>query len=176
MRFGWDQFRALRAKAWSWTGIQTFASLVATTADINGGTADLSTVKILGTTGGITLKTSEATGTATAAKTFDIEVNVPNGAKIVSSQLRVDVALTSSDGGTTWSAAFIDGSTAAVAAAAAFAKNTKVNTFFDANATTDIASAETDIKVTADDTKTFVAGGKVTAIITYYEFTAMANA
>ena len=38
MRFGWDQFRALRSKAWSWTGIQTFTSLVATTADINGGT------------------------------------------------------------------------------------------------------------------------------------------
>ena len=171
MRISWDQFRKLRSKAWSWSGVQTFTSVV-----ISAGTAVLSTAKILGTTGGITLKTSEATGTATAAATFDIEVNVPSGAKIVSTQLRVDTALSSSDGGTAWSAAFIDGSTASVASGAAFAKDTKVSTFFNANAATDITSAETDITVTADSAKTFIAGGKVKAIVTYYEFTAMGAA
>jgi len=175
MRFGWDQFRKLRAVAWSWSGVQTFASLIATTADINGGTADLSTVKILGTTGGVTTKTSEATGTATAASTFDIEVDIPSGAKIISCQLRVDVALSSGDGGTTWSAAYIDGSTQTLGAGKAFTKNTKVNTFFDETAVTAIASAETDITVTINSNN-FISGGKVTAIVTYQEFTAMGNA
>ena len=125
--------------------------------------------------GGVGRVAFTAVGTATAAKTFDIEVNIPSGAKIIGVQLRVDVALTSSDGGTAWSAAYIDGSTQSVASATALAKNTKVNTPF-ANTDTDIASAETDITVTCDDSKTFVAGGQVRAIVYYQEFTAMGDA
>lgn len=44
MRFGWDLFRQVLAKAWTWTGVQTFTSLVATTADIDGGTIDGATI------------------------------------------------------------------------------------------------------------------------------------
>lgn len=130
----------------------------------------------IGTTGGFNVKIAEATGTATAAATFDIEVDIPSGARILGCQLRVDTALTSSDGGTTWSAAFIDGSTSAVAAGAAFAQNTKVNTMYNANAANDIASAETDIRVTCDGGKTFVADGQVKAIVYYEDFTAMGDA
>jgi len=38
--FAWDGLTRLLAKAHTWTGVQTFASLVATTADINAGTVD----------------------------------------------------------------------------------------------------------------------------------------
>ncbi|MFA5341807.1 MAG: right-handed parallel beta-helix repeat-containing protein, partial [Clostridia bacterium] len=40
MNLGWDTIKQLLKKAWTWTGIQTFSSIVATTADINGGTID----------------------------------------------------------------------------------------------------------------------------------------
>jgi len=142
--------------------------------DVQDGT--FTSLTITGTTGAVVLTTAEAVGTATAAKTFDIEVNVPSGVKIVGSQIRVDTALTSSDGGTAFSAAFIDGSTIAVASAAAFAQNTKVNTLFNENASTLITSAETDITVTCDSSKTFIAGGQVRAIIYYQQLTAMGDA
>jgi hypothetical protein len=130
----------------------------------------------MASTGGLMTYYSEAVGTATAAATFDIEVNIPSGAKIIGVQLRVDTALSSSDGGTTWSAAYIDGSTASVASGKEFAQNTKQDTFFDAHAATDITSAETDITVTADGGKTFIAGGVVRAIVYYQTFTAMGDA
>ena len=123
---------------------------------------------------GVVTYVSEATGTATAAATFDIEVNIPAGAKILGCQQRVDVALSSGDGGTTWSAAYIDGSTVATAAGAAFTKNTKVNSFLDEHAATAIASAETDIKVTINSGN-FVAGGKVTAIVYYQTLSTLAS-
>ncbi|MFA5342099.1 MAG: hypothetical protein WC332_10000, partial [Clostridia bacterium] len=44
MNLGWDTIKQLLKKAWTWTGIQTFTSLIATTADINGGTIDGATI------------------------------------------------------------------------------------------------------------------------------------
>ncbi|MFA5341806.1 MAG: hypothetical protein WC332_08520 [Clostridia bacterium] len=44
MNLGWDTIKQLLKKAWTWTGIQTFSSIVATTADINGGTIDGTTI------------------------------------------------------------------------------------------------------------------------------------
>jgi hypothetical protein len=40
VKFGWDKLKRFLAQAQTWTGVQTFSSLVATTADINGGTID----------------------------------------------------------------------------------------------------------------------------------------
>jgi hypothetical protein len=40
VKFGWDKLKRFLAQAQTWTGVQTFASLVATTADINAGTFD----------------------------------------------------------------------------------------------------------------------------------------
>jgi len=126
---------------------------------------------IQGTTGGLALKTLEAVGTATAAKTFKIEVNVPTGTKIWGCQLRNDVALTSSDAGTAYSAAYSGGGSGVISSGTAFAKNTKENSF-----TSEVTTGETDITITCDDSKTFAAGGKVSAIVYYYEFTAMGDA
>ena len=131
-------------------------------------------VSIIGSTGGLKTKSSEATGTATAASAFDIEVNIPSGAKILGCQLRVDVLL-SAGTGVSWSAAYIDGSTQTLGTGLAFAKNTKVNTFFDEAAVTAITGAETDIRVTVN-TADFIAGGKITAIVYYQEMTAMGDA
>ena len=45
MRYlGWGKLKMLLGRALTWTGVQTFTSLVATTADINGGTVDAATV------------------------------------------------------------------------------------------------------------------------------------
>ena len=40
VKFGWDKLKRFLAQAQTWTGVQTFSSIVATTADINGGTID----------------------------------------------------------------------------------------------------------------------------------------
>jgi hypothetical protein len=124
-------------------------------------------------TGGLKLQVADAVGTATAAKTFSIAVNVPAGSILLGCQLRVETALTSSDGGSAWSAAYATGATQAVATAAAFDLNTKVNTPFESSGTTPITSNTTTITVTADSNKTFAAGGKVRAIVYYMAFTAM---
>ena len=130
----------------------------------------------IGTTGGFNIRIAEATGTATAANTFDIEVDIPSGARILGCQLRVDTALSSSNGGVSWAAAYIDGSTSAITTGQAFTLNTKANTMYNTNGANDIASAETDIRVTCDTAKLFVAGGQVKAIVYYEDFTAMADA
>jgi hypothetical protein len=65
MRFGWDLFRQVLAKAWTWTGVQTFTSLVATTADINGGTID----GVIVNEGYTTTATAAGTTTLTASST-----------------------------------------------------------------------------------------------------------
>ena len=66
MRIGWDIWRKLRTKAWSWTGVQTFTSLIATTADINGGTIN-DTIIVESYT---TTATAAGTTTLTAASTY----------------------------------------------------------------------------------------------------------
>lgn len=46
VKFGWDKLKRFLAQAQTWSGIQTFASLVATTADINGGTVDATNIGV----------------------------------------------------------------------------------------------------------------------------------
>jgi len=124
-----------------------------------------------GTTGGFQLNVAESTGTATAAVSFDIPVAVPAGCWIQAVQLRVDTALTSSDGGTAWTAAYSGGLSAEIVAAQAFAKNTKANAIVPG-----ITTAPTNITITADSAKTFEAGGVVRAIVYYRSLAAMADA
>ena len=126
-----------------------------------------------GTTGGIEYQYAEATANITAVASVTIQVNVPSGSKIIGCQLRVDSALAA---GELWDAAYATGATQAIAAAQAVAKNTKVNTFFNANAATDIASAETDIAITKNGGGSFTAQGTIRAIVYYQAFTAMADA
>jgi len=122
----------------------------------------------------MSLKTFTASSGALIGATDKIEVNIPTGAIIVATQLRVDVAVTNA-GDNTWAAAFSGGSTAAIqAAGGAAAKNTKVNTFFDANGATAIAASETDITLTPQGAD-FTAG-EITAVVYYYTLTALDDA
>jgi len=121
-----------------------------------------------GTFGGIKQMVAEAIGTATAAKTFSIAVNVPSGAKLIACQLKVGRVLTSSDGGVSFDAIYATGATQACGSAVAYAAGSTSNTFFNPQAATPITTGVTTITITADTSKTFAAGGTVTAIV-YYE-------
>jgi hypothetical protein len=129
-----------------------------------------------GTTGGLTLRAAEASAAITANHTITIQTNVPAGSRLLGCQLRVDAALAA---GETWNAQYVTGATQAIAAAQAVAKNTKVNTFFDVNAATDIASAEVDITIQKNSNPgvdAFTAQGSIRAIVYYETLDAMAAA
>jgi hypothetical protein len=129
---------------------------------------------IMGTTGGLNLKKGEATTGALSGASGSCAVNVPSGALIIGSQLRVDTLITSGDGGTTWGAIYATGATQTIAAnTTAFTANTKVNKFFDANAATPITSGQTTITV-APNSGTF-SGGVIRCITYYLDMTAMAS-
>lgn len=104
----------------------------------------------------------------TADATVTIQVNIPSGAKILGVQMRVDAALAA---GETWIAAYSGGASQNITTDAAVAQNTKVNKFFDENAATAIASAETDIAITKTGGGVFTAQGTIRAVVYYEEFT-----
>ncbi len=126
--------------------------------------------------GGLRNMMSEAVGTATAAQTFVIEINVPSGARVNAVQLRVDVALTSGDGGVSWEAELDGGVAHTLGGGYNFAKDTQVMIMLDGSTATVIANAEVDITVTCDSAKNFQAGGKVRAICYYQDLVPMAAA
>lgn len=125
------------------------------------------------THGGLTLSTySASSGTLTADHTITIQVDVPSGALIVGTQLHVKTALA---GGETWNAQYVTGATQAIAAAAAVAQNTNVNTFFDANGATAIASDEVDITLQRSSNPgvdAFTAQGEIEAVVYAYSMDA----
>lgn len=127
--------------------------------------------KVQGTSGGCLLKVAEATGTATAAATFNIAVNVPSGALLVGHQLRVDTALSNN-----WDAAYATGSTTAISTNSAKEKSTKVTDFINVNAATGITTDVTIITITRNGGGNFTAGGVVRAIVYYFNFDAMPDA
>ena len=130
---------------------------------------------VQGTTGGWSIRAYEATTGALSGGTGSCAVNVPSGALLIGSQLRVDTAITSGDGGTTWGAIYATGSTATIAAnTTSFNKDTKVSTFFNANAATAITTGTTTITV-APNAGTF-SGGVIRCISYAMVFTAMAAA
>jgi acetyltransferase-like isoleucine patch superfamily enzyme len=119
------------------------------------------------TVGRFARKSYEATATLSGANTT-IQVNVPAQAKLIGVQLRVDTAVTSGDGGTSWDAEFSSGSSTAVATGKAFTKNTKV--VFPM--TGEIVGSEADILIDCNDAFTF-SGGVIRAIVYYEEIAAM---
>lgn len=125
---------------------------------------------ISGTTGGLSRRLSEKTVTLAGA-TGSIAVNVPSGARILATQLRVDTLITSGDGGTTWKADFVNTPTTAICTAQAFAKNTKFNAIHPAY---EVTTGVVTITITPD-AGTFSAG-VIRAIVYYEDITAMANA
>ncbi len=123
--------------------------------------------------GGLRTMMAEAVGTAGAAQTFIIQVNVPAGARIIGCQLRVDVILASGDGGVSWEAELDGGVAHTLGGGYAFAKDTQAMVLIDASAATIIANAEVDITVTCDSAKNFQAGGQVRAIVYYQDLVPM---
>lgn len=121
-------------------------------------------------TGGLQLRTYEAAGTATAAATFSIAVNVPSAAIIIAHQLRVDTALSDN-----WDAAYAGGSTASITSNSNKAKNTKISASF-VYGTTPVLSNTTTITVTKNGGGSFTAGGVVRAIVYAWVLDTMGDA
>lgn len=105
------------------------------------------------TAGTLTNKVYEAVSSALSGATGSIAVNVASGEQIIGTACRVETAITSGDGGTTFSAAFATGSTAALSSGTLFAKDTKIISY-----TTDVTTDTTTITLTCDGGKTFNAG------------------
>lgn len=114
------------------------------------------------TSGGYARKFIESTATLTGASTV-ITLNIPIGARLLGAQLRVDTAVTSGDGGTTWAAAYSGGSTTSLCTGQAFTKNTKVNSMH----VDEITSNTTNVTITPNS-GTFSAG--VIRAIVYYDY------
>lgn len=129
----------------------------------------------------MTLKSITSTKTLTNARTNVIALQVPAGAKLVGCQLRNDTIIAGKDDATgltpitSFAALYSTGATQSIGTTIALAKNTKTNKFFDANAATDITSGATDITVDAGSGNKFTAGGVISAIAYYYEFTSITS-
>ena len=109
-----------------------------------------------------------ATASITAAATITINVDVPNGARILACDLRVMTALAA---GETWDAEWNDGATVqSIATNQAVAKNTNLQAMFDPNANAPIADAETDIIIQKNSNPgvdAFSAQGSIRAVVFY---------
>ncbi|MBL4664274.1 MAG: hypothetical protein JKY22_12150 [Flavobacteriaceae bacterium] len=128
------------------------------------------TIGKLGSSGRLYKNLSESVTTPGAASSFIIQVNIPSGAKIIGCQLKVDTALGS---GETWSAAYSGGSTQSIVTTGqVITAGHIVDTFFDVNAATDIASAEVDVTITRDSGN-FTSTGAIRAIVHYEAFQSM---
>jgi hypothetical protein len=124
-----------------------------------------------GTTGGFVHKRSEAVSAALSGASGSIAVNVPSGSRILGVQLRVDTAITSGDGGTTWTAAYVNTPTTAITSGQAFTKNTKFNAIHPAyEITTDT------VTITITPNSGTFSGGVVRAIVYYEVIAAMGDA
>lgn len=138
--------------------------------EVNGNTFFDGTVGIHGTTGGLTRKVAETTGTPAGTTTyFDIAVSVPSGARLLGCQLRVDTALTD---GETWGAAYVTGSTTTLAAAGrAVAQNTKIDKLH----VDEIATNTVNVRITRDAGNFTNAAGVIRAIVYYETLDTMAS-
>ncbi len=141
-----------------WDARAGISKLYETRIDTVGGLGQMSSVKSV--TDVVTL--SGASGV--------IAVRVPAGCVLLGVQLRVDTAITSGDGATSWDATFAGGSTTTIITGQAFTKNTKADIYI----VPEVATLTTDITITPD-AHTF-SGGVVRAIVHYMELTTMADA
>lgn len=114
--------------------------------------------------GGFTRQLAEAVSTALSGATGSIAVNVPSGARILGVQLRVDTEITSSDGGTSWTAAYVNVPTTAICATQALDKSTRFNAVHPAY---ELSTGTVTIALTMNAGKLFSAG--VVRGIVYFE-------
>ena len=120
--------------------------------------------------GGLILNSPDAEATLSGATTT-ITFSIPVGARLQSVQLRVDTAITSGDGATSWAAAFSGGSTTAIVTGQAFTKNTKAGVVLAGN---EITTNTTNIVISANS-GTF-SGGVIHATPFFYTLDTLANA
>lgn len=121
------------------------------------------------TGGGLARRIAEAT-VALSGASGTITLSIPSGARLLGVQLRVDVAIASGDGATSWTAAYSGGSSTALVTGQAFTKNTKANKMHVDEITTDV----TNIIITPNS-GTF-SSGTVRAVAYYEDFIAMSDA
>jgi hypothetical protein len=115
---------------------------------------------------GITRKINVSAETTLAGASTTIASVAPQNAKIIASGVIVSSLISSGDGGSTFAIDYNAGAASqAIATTQAFAKNTKTQVFFNANANSDIATAQVDHVITPD-IGTF-SGGKVYSFCIY---------
>ena len=103
----------------------TLGSNLITTTYLKGSVVTPSTTA--GTGGGLASKIAEATSGALSGASGSIAINVPTGARIKGTQLRVDTAITSDNATKTWTAVYVNTPTTAICSGQAFAKDTVFN-------------------------------------------------
>lgn len=124
------------------------------------------------TGGGFVTRVANGSVTLSGASgTITLSPVIPTGSRIRSIQLRVNTAITSGDGATTWTAAYTNTPTTAIGSGYAFTKNTKPYIIHAAHEKTTDAVA---ITVTPNS-GTFSAG-VVEAFVYYEDFVALADA
>lgn len=121
--------------------------------------------------GGTIIRYTRTVTATLSGATTDIDIDIPSGARIISCATNNDVAVT---GCASFDLDYITGSTQSIAAAVALAQNTKVTKPFDTNAATDITSAITKIRATANG-GTF-SGGTIRVVATYEVYVAVKDA
>ncbi len=153
------------------TTTHTHALDASSIGTIGGTTIDATTdITLKGTTGGLVRKFAEATSSALSGATGSIAVNVPVSTRILGIQLRVDTAVTFTEDGATWTAAYVNTPTTAICSGQNPAANTKFNAIHPAyELTTDTVT----ITLTPNDHE--FAGGVIRAIVYYETFDAMAS-
>lgn len=124
--------------------------------------------------GGVQETSYEASSSVLSGATSVIAVNIPIGAKVIGCQLNVDLAITSGDGGTAWSAVYSGGIAAqAICSAQAYARNTNTSGIFDPNLNSPlVAGSVGTVTISCDGGKTF-SGGLVRAVVYYELFAAI---
>jgi len=140
-----------------------FMGEAAATAATAIGSGKVSVKGAVASAGGYTRQLAEAVSGALSGASGSIAVNVPTGARILGVQLRVDTLVTSGDGATSWTAAYVNTPTTAITSGQAFTKNTKFNAVHPAY---EITTGTVTITITPNS-NTFSAG--VIRAIVYYE-------
>lgn len=114
--------------------------------------------------GGYKIQHAMATGTSTTGNpTFDIQVNIPAGARILGTQLYVTSVLSDN-----WDSAFINGNTAVISSNTSLLAGAVVNSIYDSFLASAIASAETDIRVTKNGGGNFSNNTGTIRAVVYY--------
>jgi len=123
------------------------------------------------TGGGFVTRIARAVSSTLSGASGSIAVNVPSGKRIKGIQLRVNTAITSGDGGTTWTAAYANTPTTAITSGQAFTKNTKFNALHPAyEVTTDI------VTITITPNSGTFSAGVIEAFVYYEDTVALADA